>query len=85
MLRVQYVLRKTKHSASFISRLTEMENGKDPGLCSEEYKFLRRHIATYKRLQSAYAVKQSDVERARKVAQQCGLEFTKATKRKEVG
>lgn len=84
MLHLGYVLRKTKHPASFISRLEELKSVKDSGLCSEEYQFLRQHIAAYKGLQTAYAVKQSDVERARKVAQQCGLEFTKAAKRKDV-
>ena len=41
-----------------------------------EHHALQEHLAHYKTLQNAYGVKQSDVERARKVAQLCGLEVT---------
>lgn len=81
MLRSNHCMRVAKHSTIFLSRLAEMEKMNDIGLCSEEYKFLRKHLDTYKQLQSVYAVKQSDVERARRAAQQCGLEFTKTSKK----
>lgn len=45
-------------------------------LGSGTYAFLLARLQNYRELQSAYAVRQNDVERARKAGQMCGLEFT---------
>lgn len=83
MLHNSYWLWIPKHSTTFLARLQQLERTSNSGLCSEEYKFLEKHLDTYKRLQSVYAVKQSDVERARRAGQQCGLEFTQAVKKND--
>lgn len=71
------------HSERFLRRLSELERCGD-GLGCSEYKFLRSELATYKKLQGRYGVKQTDVERARLAARQCGLEFTGKGERKTV-
>jgi hypothetical protein len=47
-------------------------------LSQPAYTFLLEKIDAYRELQAAYAVKQSEVERARKAAAMCGLEMTGA-------
>lgn len=69
------ILNASVHSDGFISRISELSQSEKLLGC-KEYKFLRNHLTEYKRLQTCYAVKQSDVERARRAANQCGLEFT---------
>ena len=45
-------------------------------LSGQAYAYLQKQIFAYRELQAAYAVKQTDVERARKAAAMCGLEMT---------
>lgn len=45
-------------------------------LASPAYRFLLDKLQGYRELQSAYAVKQTEIERARKAAAVCGLEMT---------
>ena len=45
-------------------------------LASPAYAFLQARIDDYRGLMSQYAVKQTEVERARKAAAMCGLEMT---------
>uniref|UniRef100_A0A7S1W230 Uncharacterized protein n=1 Tax=Neobodo designis TaxID=312471 RepID=A0A7S1W230_NEODS len=49
---------------------------KDSVLAGESYSFLQSQVDAYRELQAQYAVKQTDVERARKAAAMCGLEMT---------
>jgi hypothetical protein len=52
-------------------------------LVGPEYSFLQRQLAGYKLLQNEYAVKQNDIERAKKAAEVCGLKFTDRASRKK--
>jgi hypothetical protein len=51
-------------------------------LSQQEYGHLRRFLASYKELQGHYAVKQNDIERARRAAEVCGLEMLRPKPRK---
>lgn len=69
---------------SFAQRLEELKKDPNSPLSGPEYCFMRKKLATYSSLQQTYAVKQTDVERARRAANMCGLEFTGKMPRKEV-
>lgn len=46
-----------------------------------EYKVLQEKLAMYQELQGEYSVKQSDIERTKKVANFCGLDFPEPRRR----
>jgi len=50
---------------------------KEGKLGGAAYEYLREHLGHYKALLDKYAVKQDDLERARRVGRVCGLEMTK--------
>eukprot|EP00796_Vickermania_ingenoplastis_P013391 gene13390-9216_t len=68
-------IQKVAFSQKFNTRLNQLKDSQESLGC-EEYRFLRSHLQNYRKLQACYAVKQTDVERARKAANLCGLEFT---------
>lgn len=65
-----------------MEKLHQHQADPESPLNSAPYKFLREHLVEYSKLQQTYAVKQSEVERARRAAHMCGLEFTGKGERK---
>ncbi|ORC92568.1 uncharacterized protein TM35_000033210 [Trypanosoma theileri] len=63
-------------SFSFSKRLKELESDPECPLSGPEYKLLLEKLQHYRSLQNVYAVKQDDIERARRAAHYSGLEFT---------
>ncbi|KAG5495308.1 hypothetical protein GH5_02963 [Leishmania sp. Ghana 2012 LV757] len=61
---------------SFTARMQRLQADPEHPLSGPEYAFMRDRLAEYRKLQQKYAVKQTEVERARKAANMCGLEFT---------
>ncbi|KAK7199620.1 hypothetical protein NESM_000007100 [Novymonas esmeraldas] len=61
---------------SFREKMDKLRADPESGLNGPEYAFMRDRLAEYSKLQQTYAVKQTEVERARKAANMCGLEFT---------
>ncbi|CAJ1032176.1 hypothetical protein, conserved [Leishmania lindenbergi] len=61
---------------SFSEKMQKLQADPEHPLSGPEYAFMRDRLAEYRKLQQAYAVKQTEVERARKAANMCGLEFT---------
>ncbi|EPY25143.1 hypothetical protein STCU_02519 [Strigomonas culicis] len=74
----------TASTFSFSKRFEELKHSSSSPLNGPEYSFMRDRLSDYSALQKAYAVKQTEVERARKAAQMCGLEFTGKMPRKNV-
>jgi hypothetical protein len=60
----------------FISRYEQALTDVDAGLGQPEYQELLRKLVHYKSLQGEYSVKQSEMERTRRVANVCGLDVT---------
>ncbi|KAG8347366.1 hypothetical protein TRVL_01801 [Trypanosoma vivax] len=69
---------------SFARRLQELEGTPGCPLSGPDYALLRERLRHYRSLQNTYAVKQSDIERARRAAHYSGLEFTSKPPRKSV-
>ncbi|ESL09625.1 hypothetical protein TRSC58_02652 [Trypanosoma rangeli SC58] len=67
---------------SFSKRLKELESDTECALSGKEYAILREKLQHYRGLQNRYAVKQDDIERARRAARYSGLEFTPKPVRK---
>ncbi|KAH9589359.1 hypothetical protein LSM04_007366 [Trypanosoma melophagium] len=63
-------------SFSFTRRFKEMESDPECPLSGPEYKLLQEKLQHYRSLQNTYAVKQDDIERAKRAARYSGLEFT---------
>ncbi|KAG5470410.1 hypothetical protein LSCM1_01654 [Leishmania martiniquensis] len=61
---------------SFIAKMQKLQADPEHPLNGPEYAFMRDRLVEYRKLQETYAVKQTEVERARKAANMCGLEFT---------
>ncbi|CBH16641.1 uncharacterized protein TEOVI_000824800 [Trypanosoma equiperdum] len=61
---------------SFAKRFEEMKNDESCPLSGPEYALLLEKVEHYRSLQNTYAVKQSDIERAKRAAHYSGLEFT---------
>lgn len=61
---------------SFAEKMQKLQADPEHALSGREYQFMRERLEEYRNLQQAYAVKQTEVERARKAANMCGLEFT---------
>ncbi|CAC9522820.1 hypothetical protein conserved [Leishmania donovani] len=61
---------------SFSEKMQRLQADPEHALSGPEYAFMRDRLAEYRKLQQTYAVKQTEVERARKAANMCGLEFT---------
>lgn len=59
-----------------MKRFEQLSADPESPLGKNEYNFMRERLAEYSALQLDYAVKQTEVERARKAANMCGLEFT---------
>lgn len=68
---------------SFEARLGSLEADPECPLSQPEYKMLQERLADYVKLQGAYAVKQSDIERTRRAANVCGLDFPEPKRREE--
>lgn len=68
---------------SFEARLGELEANPENPLAQPEYKMLQAKLAEYVGLQGAYAVKQTDIERTRRAANVCGLDFPEPKRREE--
>ncbi|GET91345.1 hypothetical protein, conserved [Leishmania tarentolae] len=66
----------TSKKFSFSEKMQRLQADPEHALSGPEYAFMRDRLAEYKTLQQTYAVKQTEVERARKAANMCGLEFT---------
>lgn len=69
---------------TFAERFEKMRTDPENPLSCSEYTYMRERLAEYSALQTTYAVKQTEVERARKAANMCGLEFTGKGERREV-
>ena len=67
---------------SFAAQYGEATRNPEDVLGGKAYAYLRDQLTHYRSLQGEYAVKQTDVERARKAGNMCGLEFTKSTLKK---
>ncbi|RNC43429.1 hypothetical protein TcCL_NonESM06867 [Trypanosoma cruzi] len=67
---------------SFSKRLKELESDSECTLSGKEYALLREKLQQYRSLQNKYAVKQDDIERAKRAARYSGLEFTPKPVRK---
>ncbi|RNF11380.1 hypothetical protein TraAM80_00997 [Trypanosoma rangeli] len=67
---------------SFSKRLKELESDTECALSGKEYAILREKLQHYRGLQNRYAVKQDDIERAKRAARYSGLEFTPKPARK---
>lgn len=67
---------------SFMEKMKPLQADPAHALSGPEYGFMRERLAEYSKLQQTYAVKQTEVERARKAANMCGLEFTGKGERK---
>ncbi|KPI89617.1 hypothetical protein ABL78_1282 [Leptomonas seymouri] len=79
MLRVYRLTRcaaSTTTKFSFSEKMRKLQADPEHALSGREYRFMRERLEEYRNLQQTYAVKQTDVERARKAANMCGLEFT---------
>lgn len=63
--------------------MENLQQNPESPLNSPEYSFMREKLLAYSALQKTYAVKQTEVERARRAAHMCGLEFTGKKPRKE--
>ncbi|RNF25588.1 uncharacterized protein Tco025E_02177 [Trypanosoma conorhini] len=61
---------------SFSKRLRELESDPRCALGGKEYAILCEKLQHYRGLQNRYAVKQDDIERAKRAARYSGLEFT---------
>jgi 5-bromo-4-chloroindolyl phosphate hydrolysis protein len=61
---------------SFSEKMRKLQADPEHALAGREYQFMRERLEEYRKLQQTYAVKQTEVERARKAANMCGLEFT---------
>lgn len=61
---------------SFQAKMDRIKADSDSDTWRTEYTFMRDRLNEYAALQNAYAVKQTDVERAKRAAHMCGLEFT---------
>ncbi len=59
----------------FMPRYEEALKNTESGLGQAEYRELLRTLDHYKTLQGAYSVKQSEMERTRRVANVCGLDI----------
>ena len=66
---------------SYEARLASLKADPASVLAGGEYQFLQRNLAVYQKMQNEYAVKQNDIERAKKAGQVCGLEMTKRKER----
>ncbi|EPY40751.1 hypothetical protein AGDE_03176 [Angomonas deanei] len=66
----------TARTFSFSRKMEELKKNTSSPLNTGDHDYLRERLAEYSKLQKTYAVKQTEVERARKAAQMCGLEFT---------
>ena len=62
---------------SYQLRYDQLCSNPESSLSSTEYKQLLVHWEAYRGLQLEYGVKQSEMERTRRVANYCGLEFPK--------
>ncbi|KEG14963.1 hypothetical protein DQ04_00241050 [Trypanosoma grayi] len=67
---------------SFTKRLKELESDPECPLSGPEYVLLQEKLQHYRTLQNTYAVKQDDIERAKRAAHYSGLEFTPKTVRR---
>lgn len=80
MLRFSRVARcaasSTPKKFSFTEKMQKLQADPEHALGGREYHFMRERLEEYRNLQQTYAVKQTEVERARKAANMCGLEFT---------
>ena len=74
MFRVSLVSRAAV-TAIFMPRYEQSLKDAEAGLGIPEYQELMKKLDLYKSLQGAYAVKQSEMERTRRVANVCGLDI----------
>lgn len=85
MLRVSRLARcatSATRKFSFNEKMQKLQADPEHPLSGREYHFMRERLEEYRNLQQTYAVKQTEVERARKAAHMCGLEFTGKSPRK---
>jgi hypothetical protein len=68
---------------TYEARLSQLEADPENPLAQPEYKLLQAKLAEYMSMQGAYAVKQSDIERTRRAANVCGLDFPEPKRREE--
>mmetsp|Transcript_76505 Transcript_76505/g.88942 ORF Transcript_76505/g.88942 Transcript_76505/m.88942 type:complete len:113 (+) Transcript_76505:74-412(+) len=66
---------------SYEKRLNELLADPECPLSQLEYRVLLEKLAIYQDLQGEYAVKQSDIERTKRVANFCGLDFPEPRRR----
>lgn len=66
----------TTKKFSFSEKMQKLQSDPEHALSGREYHFMRERLEEYRNLQQTYSVKQTEVERARKAANMCGLEFT---------
>ncbi|KPA84499.1 putative mitochondrial hypothetical protein [Leptomonas pyrrhocoris] len=79
MFRVSRLARcaaSTTTTFSFSDKMQKLQADPDHALNGRDYRFMRERLEEYRKLQQTYAVKQTEVERAKKAANMCGLEFT---------
>ena len=69
------ILADAQKQMSFAKLYAEKLNDKSSSLSHRDFHILQEKIAFYKTLQGAYAVKQDDIERAKRAANMCGLDM----------
>lgn len=66
---------------TYEKRLQELMADPESPLGQLEYSVLQEKLATYASLQGEYAVKQSEMERTKRAANVCGLDFPQPRRR----
>ena len=67
----------TPEKFAFAKRYEELRNDSESALASETYNALMSNLKAYDDLLRTYSVKQTEMERAKRAANLCGLEMTK--------
>ena len=75
------LISKMSFHAEYMKLRTDDSDSNQSHLGSKEYNFLQAKMEEYADFQSKYAVKQSEMERTRNVANYCGLETNKIHRR----
>lgn len=74
---------KSSPTFTFQKKMSEFESDPENPIAQAEYKILQEKLALYVELQGEYSVKQSEIERAKRAANVCGLDFPSPQRRKE--
>lgn len=67
----------TPEKFGFAKRYEQLRKDPDSALASDSYEALMSNLKAYDELLRTYSVKQTEMERAKRAANMCGLEMTK--------